>query len=146
MTATGSRPVVALREHVSRSGAVIGHAELDSPSTLNALSLEMVDALTPALTAWQQDERVACVLLTGAGDRAFCAGGDIQALYRAMLVNEAAGEPVDGYPDRFFEREYRLDYLLHTFHPVAQIRWRSAWSRVSQTHRHDRRGRVSFWL
>jgi enoyl-CoA hydratase/carnithine racemase len=122
MTATGSRPVVALREHVSRSGAVIGHAELDSPSTLNALSLEMVDALTPALTAWQQDERVACVLLTGAGDRAFCAGGDVQALYRAMLVNEAAGEPVDGYPDRFFEREYRLDYLLHTFaKPVIAV-------------------------
>ncbi|MEM8768117.1 MAG: enoyl-CoA hydratase/isomerase family protein [Pseudomonadota bacterium] len=92
----------------------LGEARLDSEATLNALSLEMIDLLRPALDGWAADDRMAAVVLTGAG-RAFSAGGDIQALYRAMAANHQAGERVDDYPYDFFEREYRLDYQLHTY-------------------------------
>lgn len=104
-----------LFEHTTASGHVLAEARLNAEATLNSLSLEMIDILTPALARWVDDARVVAVLLTGAGERAFSAGGDIQALYRAMVRNHAAGSAVDRYPYEFFEREYRLDYRLHTF-------------------------------
>ena len=110
-----SSDLVKFFEHPSPGGRVVAEARLDSQSTLNALSLEMIDLLSPALKRWATDDSVASVLLTGAGERAFSAGGDIQALYRAMQANHEAGERVDEYPYEFFEREYRLDYLLHTY-------------------------------
>ena len=107
--------LVKFFEHGSAGGRVVAQAHLDSEPTLNALSLEMIDLMAPVLERWAEDDRVAAVLLTGAGDRAFSAGGDIQALYRAMQANHEAGERVDDYPYDFFEREYRLDYRLHTY-------------------------------
>jgi enoyl-CoA hydratase/carnithine racemase len=113
---------VLLFEHVAESGHVIAEARLNSEATLNALSLPMIQILGPALTRWAGDPAVAAVLLTGSGDRAFSAGGDIQALYRAIVANHAAGRVVDDYPFRFFEQEYRLDYQIHTFaKPVISV-------------------------
>ena len=97
------------------NGRVLGHAQLNVEATLNSLSLEMIRLLDPALRAWAQRPDVAGVVITGSGDRAFCAGGDIQALYHAIGENHAAGHVVNDYPFRFFEEEYRLDYLIHTF-------------------------------
>lgn len=110
-------------EELSLSGErVLGHAQLDVPETLNSLSLAMIRALTPALDDWRGRDEVVGVLITGGGDRAFCAGGDIQALYRAIGENHAAGRVVDDYPFRFFEEEYRLDYALHCYpKPVVTI-------------------------
>ena len=105
---------VALLEHEVSGGRVVAEAQLDAQATLNALSVEMTQILIPALRAWGRDERVAVVLFTGAGERAFCAGGDIQALYHAIVKNQAAGETVDSYPFDFFASEYRMDYLIHT--------------------------------
>lgn len=97
------------------SGLSVGHAQLNAEATLNSLSLEMIDLLDAALRKWADNASVAAVVITAVGDKAFCAGGDIQALYHAIGANHAAGEVVDDYPFRFFEQEYRLDYLLHTF-------------------------------
>jgi len=97
------------------SGGLLAEARLNSEATLNALSLEMIDLLSPALSRWATDDRIVGVVLTGGGERAFSAGGDIQALYRAMVANHQAGDRIDDYPYDFFEREYRLDYLLHTY-------------------------------
>lgn len=110
-----SSDTVKFFEHEAANGRVVAEARLDSQATLNALSLEMIDLLMPAVSAWEADPQVAAVVLTGAGERAFSAGGDIQALYRAMVANHQAGERVDDYPYEFFEREYRLDYRLHTY-------------------------------
>ena len=106
---------VLLNEYPAPGGRLVAEVRLNAPASLNALSLAMTQAIAPALRAWRADERVACVLFTGAGERAFCAGGDIRALYRAMLKNRAAGRIADPYPFDFFEQEYRLDYLLHTY-------------------------------
>jgi enoyl-CoA hydratase len=54
---------------------------LNKPQALNALSLTMVEAIEPQLHAWAADDAVAAVVIQGAGDRAFCAGGDIRDLY-----------------------------------------------------------------
>ena len=97
------------------SGHILGHAELSIESTLNSLSLDMVRLLRPALKAWGARDEVVAVVITAAGDRAFCAGGDIQALYRAIDANHEAGSVVNDYPFRFFEEEYRLDYEIHQF-------------------------------
>jgi len=106
---------VLFYEHATASGEVLAHAELSVEATLNSLSLDMIDLLADALRGWATRDDVVAVLFTGAGDRAFCAGGDIQALYHAMVKNHEQGELVDDYAFQFFEREYRLDYQIHTF-------------------------------
>lgn len=95
----------------------IGLLTLDSPATLNALSGDMIDTAQQTLDAWANDDRIALVVLQGAGDRAFCAGGDIRQLYDAMANADESVPAAD-----FFAREYRLDYALHRFpKPVVGI-------------------------
>ena len=113
---------VLLFEHAAGSGCIVAEARLNLEETLNSLSLEMIDIIDPALQNWAARPEVVAVLFTGAGDRAFCAGGDIQALYHAMVKNHQHGEVVDEYPFQFFEREYRFDYQIHTYpKPVIAI-------------------------
>ncbi len=114
--------VVVFSEHKTAAGQIIAEARLNNPATLNSLSLEMIDLLHPALRHWRERTEVVAVLLTGTGDRAFSAGGDIQALYHAIKKNHAARAIVDSYPFDFFEREYRLDYFLHQYpKPVVAL-------------------------
>jgi enoyl-CoA hydratase/carnithine racemase len=96
----------------SQHGADIGLVTLNSEKSLNSLTLDMVDLMLNQLLLWQQDDSIAAVFIQGAGEKAFCAGGDVQALYRSAV--EQPGGPCE-YAEAFFEREYRLDYLLHNF-------------------------------
>lgn len=97
------------------SGAIIGIATLNAPASLNSLTLDMINLLGPKLDEWRDNPELVCVVIRGSGDRAFCAGGDIQALQQAINENQAAGDIVNNYPETFFEREYRLDYALHCY-------------------------------
>lgn len=94
-------------------GHRIGVLTLDSPASLNALSLEMIQRLQEALTAWEQDPAVVCVLLQGAGEKAFCAGGDIRSFYHRR--QEADEQALFHYARDFFEQEYRLDHHIHRY-------------------------------
>ena len=58
-----------------------GLVTLNRPQALNALTLGMVREMRRALDAWESDPAVTRVVVTGAGERAFCAGGDIRKLY-----------------------------------------------------------------
>lgn len=89
-----------------------GVATLNAPSALNALTLEMVRALAPALRRWASDDAIAGVVLQATGDRAFCAGADLRTLYASLRANP--GEPGD-YARAFFAEEYEVDYAIHTF-------------------------------
>ena len=100
-------------------GKQLGVLTLNQEKTLNSLTLDMVDLLTTQLNQWRSDDRVVVILLRGAGDKAFCAGGDIQQLYYSM-TNQAGDN--GGYAERFFEREYQLDYLIHTY-PKPILCW-----------------------
>lgn len=103
---------VVFEEIATVSGKKIGLARLNVEKSLNALSLDMILLLMPKLQAWQDDADIACVWLEGAGEKAFCAGGDIVAMYHAMA--EMPDEPVKEVVD-FFHAEYRLDYLIQTY-------------------------------
>ncbi|ASD11725.1 enoyl-CoA hydratase/isomerase family protein [Pseudomonas aeruginosa] len=86
----------------------VGHLTLNRPQGLNALTLPMIRALSCHLHAWAQDSEVLAVVLRGAGEKAFCAGGDIRSLYES----HAAG---DDLHQRFFDEEYQLDQCIHTY-------------------------------
>ncbi|MEH6607186.1 MAG: enoyl-CoA hydratase/isomerase family protein [Pseudomonadales bacterium] len=104
---------VVLFEERQAGSKKIAIATLNVEKTLNSLSLAMVELLTPQLQAWADDDAVACVFLQGAGDKAFCAGGDVVALHNGSA---AYGEELpSSYCTEFFEQEYRLDYLIHTY-------------------------------
>lgn len=103
---------VLFSELHSANGLKIGVATLNKPKALNALDLDMIRLLAPKLLAWQQDRSVAMVMLEGSGDKAFCAGGDVVAMYNAMQA-EPHKTP-DSLLD-FFREEYQLDHLIHTF-------------------------------
>ncbi|WP_068808851.1 enoyl-CoA hydratase/isomerase family protein [Thauera phenolivorans] len=114
---------VILREFSTACGRRFGHATLNAPASLNALSLEMIDRLAPRLDAWAADPGIVGVVLDGAGDKAFCAGGDVRSLHRAIRAAHEAGETVAPPPVRaFFEHEYRLDYRIHTY-PKPLLCW-----------------------
>ncbi|WP_417345989.1 enoyl-CoA hydratase/isomerase family protein [Ferrimonas sp.] len=104
--------LVRIQEHQGAGGALIGHLTLNSERSLNALSLEMVDRLYATLLDWQQREEIKCVILDGAGDKAFCAGGDIRAMYDACVAHPGQRVPE---VEAFFTREYRLDHLIHVY-------------------------------
>lgn len=110
---------VVFEELTAANGRRIGIATLASEKTLHAISLEMVRLLTPQLQQWQADPEVAMVILQAQGEKAFCAGGDLQQLYRSMREHHASPAREDiranRYAAEFFEQEYRLDYLIHSF-------------------------------
>jgi enoyl-CoA hydratase/carnithine racemase len=92
----------------SRDGRA-GRIVLNRPKALNALDLDMIRALTRILTAWQDDPHVHVVVIEGAGDRAFCAGGDIRALRDNQLGGNRPAV------DAFFTEEYALNRMIATY-------------------------------
>lgn len=97
---------------------------LNRPAALNALSLSMLHELTAQIERIRADDRITAVVLRGAGGKAFCAGGDVRALYDSAVDRRAlpADPARNGAWVRFFIDEYRLDYAIHTFpKPVVAL-------------------------
>ncbi|MCW2840997.1 MAG: 3-hydroxyisobutyryl-CoA hydrolase [Aeromicrobium sp.] len=86
----------------------LGVLTLNRPRAINALVPDMVDVLQRALDRWAGDDSVAVVLLTGAGERGLCAGGDLQGMYRDACDGTLGS--VD-----FWRDEYHLDHTIATF-------------------------------
>jgi len=86
-----------------------GFITLNRPKALNALTHGMVRSIMPQMRAWRDDPGVTRIVIMGAGEKAFCAGGDIRALYdmgRAGRLAEA---------NAFWREEYTLNHLLKTY-------------------------------
>jgi enoyl-CoA hydratase/carnithine racemase len=81
---------------------------LNRPAALNALSFDMLVQLRAVLGNAAADREVYAILIRGAGDKAFCAGGDLRALYQSFKNSRSSHR-------EFFVREYPLDYLLHSY-------------------------------
>ena len=98
--------------------------DLHRPDALNALNSEMVATLLPLFQDWQQvGGDVKLVVMRGAGDRAFCAGGDIRFLHECASGYAATGDPAALSPaHEFFRAEYTLNNVLGTSRvPVVSI-------------------------
>ncbi len=84
---------------------------INRPQALNALTLDNYRRIDPALRTWETDPSVHAVIVRGTGDRAFCAGGDVRAVYEA-------GRGISGDRDLtaiFFREEYELIRRIHHF-------------------------------
>ena len=102
--------------HPNRSELLVGVASrqgritLNRPRALNALTLEMLGELAVLLGQWAENDAIDSVLISGAGERAFCAGADVKSVYFAgqpRIVAERGSLAAD-----FFRAEYELDYLI----------------------------------
>jgi enoyl-CoA hydratase len=82
----------------------VGHLTLNRPKAINSLTHPMVTAISAALNAWQDDDDIRAVVVTGAGDRGLCAGGDVVAIYHSARA--------DGAEARSFWHD---EYLLNSF-------------------------------
>ncbi len=91
----------------------IGVATLDNAASLNALTYDMLSQLHDQLLKWKEDPHLVCVVLSGAGEKAFCAGGDVRAIYHAM--HEENKDTIAEFCTRYFTLEYECDYLIHTY-------------------------------
>ena len=102
-------------EVLIRVDGQVGRITLNRPKALHALTTAMCAAMTDALLAWRDDPAVKLVLLDHAGERGFCAGGDIR-----MLAESGASDGKDAR--QFFFIEYRLNHLLFEYaKPVVVI-------------------------
>ncbi|MBT8412424.1 MAG: enoyl-CoA hydratase/isomerase family protein [Octadecabacter sp.] len=86
-----------------------GRITLNRPKALNALTWDMCRAIESALDAWADDPAVELLLIDGAGDKAFCAGGDIQEMYDTGMAGDF------DYGQRFWRDEYRMNAKLFNF-------------------------------
>ncbi|HYZ54740.1 MAG TPA: enoyl-CoA hydratase/isomerase family protein [Streptosporangiaceae bacterium] len=100
---------------LARRHGRVGWIRLNRPEAINALDLPVIRAVTHHLRRWQDDPDIALIVLDGAGERGFCAGGDIRA------VRESAyGDPT--LAATLWREEYELDALIaHYPHPVAVV-------------------------
>ena len=92
-------------EVVFEQRGAVGLITLNRPKALNALTREMCVAMKAMLDEWAADERVKTVVIRGTGERAFCAGGDIRALYEAGKRDPSSA--LD-----FYRAEYRLNATI----------------------------------
>ena len=98
---------VQFEERPTGSGHLIGRATLNAPRSLNALSLEMIEALDRQITDWQARDEVVAIWLEGAGGKALSAGGDVVALHGAARSLWKRDSPLE-------TSSYRLDMRMAT--------------------------------
>ena len=91
---------------LARREGRIGRITLNRPRVLNALDIGMIRGVAAALAEWAGDPAVHAVVIEGAGDRAFCAGGDIRQVRAASL--EGRHDEVEA----FFTEEYALNLAI----------------------------------
>ncbi len=100
---------------IDRRGAA-GLVVLNRPKALNALTLNMVRQIAAALDAWEGDPHLTRIVIRGAGEKAFCAGGDVRDLYDLGLAGDHAKQLT------FWREEYQLNRRIKTYpKPVVAL-------------------------
>ncbi|MFJ8103463.1 enoyl-CoA hydratase/isomerase family protein [Lysinibacillus sp. NPDC096212] len=93
---------------VSDGGAAI--ITLNRPKALNSLSTQMLKPIGEKLKEWQANDQIHLIILRGAGEKGFCAGGDIKTLYEARSSQVASKNA-----EVFFEEEYQVDMAIYHY-------------------------------
>ena len=102
-------------EVLARVQSGLGRLTLNRPKALHALNRAMCETMIEALLAWRDDDAVKSILLDHAGERGFCAGGDIR-----MIAESGAGDASEA--KAFFDTEYKLNHLLFGYpKPVTAL-------------------------
>ncbi|HUH09387.1 MAG TPA: enoyl-CoA hydratase/isomerase family protein, partial [Brevundimonas sp.] len=102
-------------EVITRVENHIGRITLNRPKAIHALNRAMCEAMIEALLAWREDEAVQSVLIDHAGERGFCAGGDIR-----MIAESGAGDASEARA--FFRTEYQLNHLMFVYpKPITAV-------------------------
>mmetsp|Transcript_9523 Transcript_9523/g.30471 ORF Transcript_9523/g.30471 Transcript_9523/m.30471 type:complete len:426 (-) Transcript_9523:999-2276(-) len=102
----------------------VQHVELNRPAKFNALNLDMVRLIRPHYEAWIAEAEPQCVLMSGAGDKAFCAGGDVAHIREDTLSGGSAAAD-------FFYEEYQLNHLIATAYDRAKLVQVALWDGVT---------------
>jgi enoyl-CoA hydratase/carnithine racemase len=100
-------------EILSRVEGGVGFVMLNRPRAINSLNQGMVDGLAAVLAGWERDAGVRAVVLSGAGERGLCAGGDVVAIYHSARADGVAAR-------RFWREEYLLNAQIGRF-PKAYV-------------------------
>lgn len=95
-------------EILTRVDNGVGFVTLNRPEAINSLNQRMVNALSAVLTRWERDDAIHTVVLSGAGDRGLCAGGDLVPLYHSMRKDGVEAR-------RFWRDEYLLNGQIGRF-------------------------------
>lgn len=95
-------------EVLTEVDASVGVITLNRPKAINSLNQQMVDALSDILTRWADDDAVRAVVLSGAGQRGLCAGGDVVSIYHSARKDGVEAR-------RFWRDEYRLNAQIADF-------------------------------
>ncbi|KAH7369405.1 enoyl-CoA hydratase/isomerase [Plectosphaerella cucumerina] len=85
--------------------------ELNRPKKLNSLNASMIRKILPRMRQWEKSDMANVILIKGAGDKAFCAGGDVTALAKNNK------ESPDGWKESsdYFALEYKLNHYIATY-------------------------------
>ena len=94
---------------ITRRDGRVARILLNRPRALNALNLDMIRAMAKALDEWRDDPHVHAVVIEGAGDRAFCAGGDVINLRDGQMSGDRTEV------EQFFGEEYALNLAIATY-------------------------------
>ena len=93
-----------------------GRIMLNRPQAMNALTLAMIDAIDTQLQTWETRPDLKAIIITGAGDKIFCAGGDLKAIYAAKQRGDL------GFLEDFYRHEYTLNHRVATYaKPIIAI-------------------------
>jgi enoyl-CoA hydratase len=85
---------------------------INRPEALNALHINMINGIHDLLDEWNADKIIEAALIHGAGERSFCAGGDIKDVHRIGQL-WTKGEIEETALSDYFYREYRLNRALY---------------------------------
>lgn len=86
----------------------VGFVTLNRPKAINSLNQTMVDLLATVLMSWEHEDAVHAAVLSGAGERGLCAGGDVVAVYHSARKDGVEAR-------RFWRHEYLLNALIGRF-------------------------------
>jgi enoyl-CoA hydratase len=86
----------------------VGLITLNRPKAINSLTHSMVTAMSDVLTQWERDDAVRAVVVSGAGERGLCAGGDIVVIYHSAHADGSEAR-------QFWYDEYLLDAQIGRF-------------------------------
>ncbi|XP_055377761.1 3-hydroxyisobutyryl-CoA hydrolase, mitochondrial isoform X2 [Condylostylus longicornis] len=89
---------------IANDHPICGILTVNRPKALNALNLDMVRQITKHLKTWERTKSL--VIVKGAGEKSFCAGGDVRAIVEAGLTEESKS---------FFREEYQMNALIGSY-------------------------------